>query len=824
MQFRIEGAVGGADDLRMLLRFFGNYLLRVSILILFAAVSFVPAPPTIAGVIPFAFWKQQGICSVTFSSNTTITSTAGYAGCDWTINNGVTVTIKLNTAININSLTMVSGSTLTHFACGTAGSACAGTVNLTVATDVFIDTGATINVTALGYLGGKQTGNSNGFPNTRGNVNMSGTRAGCHGGTDGPGITDECLTYDSVYAPTDFGTGGYGASSAMKGGTGGGVVRLNVAGNVTVNGTIVADGGPSGATSTSGGGGGGGSIWITCETFTSTSASAVLSAKGGSGNGTSAPSGGGGRIALYYNALGGTMAFDATHIVTSNAGYPYMAGSGTFLARQTAQTYGDLYIFGNGNSGYNSGHTYIGIHGNIGSFVSNTVLSYWTGRVATNWNFNSSELIGYPMVSNIGTLNPTVLTISANNATAGTNTVTIASGNLTTDTPAGADFALTNYQNTFDNVYVSNYASLYSYQLTVTGAMNVTGHSSLYVSKISAGSLSVSTSSNIQPLNADYYLSTADSVGVVSITTTGNLTIDSTSYISTDSMGYYGANEGWGQSTTQGTTYGYTATGGALEYSGGSHGGYGGYNSASPSNIPNPLSYDNPTNPVYGGSGGGSDATNYGGSGGGVVYLNIGGTLTVNGYISANGGAGSTNSGGGSGGSINITAGTITTTKSSGAILATGGAGSGTLSAGGGGGLVAITYGALGGTMAINNSLINVNGGAGISGAHGGSGILYAKMNSNAYSDIYFSNNNRLGNYLQTPFPQTGNANYNSINVLAGATAKQLSSVMSITSSATTVTGTNSTLYVPDNGTTGYGVWFVPGATTATGGGSIVEY
>lgn len=109
--------------------------------------------------------------------------------------------------------------------------------------------------------------------------------SGAHGGA----------TYGSATAPTDFGSGGgNGADTATGGSSGGGALRLSVAGTLSVNGNVSANG-DSGLQDDSGGGSGG-SVWITAGTLLG---SGSISAFGGDGVLYGGGGGGGGRIAIY---------------------------------------------------------------------------------------------------------------------------------------------------------------------------------------------------------------------------------------------------------------------------------------------------------------------------------------------------------------------------------------------------------------------------------------------------------------------------------------------------------------------------------------------
>lgn len=104
--------------------------------------------------------------------------------------------------------------------------------------------------------------------------------------------------YGSVTAPTDPGAGG-GNTTAAQNTIGGGVIRLEVSGAVTVSaqGSISADGSDA---QNYCGSGSGGSVWITCNTV---SGEGIISASAkDKASGSTAINSGGGRIALYYDS------------------------------------------------------------------------------------------------------------------------------------------------------------------------------------------------------------------------------------------------------------------------------------------------------------------------------------------------------------------------------------------------------------------------------------------------------------------------------------------------------------------------------------------
>lgn len=103
----------------------------------------------------------------------------------------------------------------------------------------------------------------------------------------------ESLAYGKFVESLDPGSPGGGTNA----GKGGGVILLNVTGDVEVNGIISANGGD--ATGSGSGGGSGGGIRISAQAIRG---SGAILARGGDGSGTGG-GGGGGRITLEHTSI-----------------------------------------------------------------------------------------------------------------------------------------------------------------------------------------------------------------------------------------------------------------------------------------------------------------------------------------------------------------------------------------------------------------------------------------------------------------------------------------------------------------------------------------
>jgi hypothetical protein len=162
---------------------------------------------------------------------------------------------------------------------------------LTVLSNVTIDASSVIAVDGKGFPQG--IGHGAGLSSAAGD----GSGAG-YGGMGGDSLTVPGGTnYGSATQPVDRGSGGgLGSGPTYTGGSqGGGAIRLNIGGTLTVDGGLSALGNPG--LQDNSGGGSGGSILINTRTLVG---SGYIAADGGEGELYGGGGGSGGRIAIYY--------------------------------------------------------------------------------------------------------------------------------------------------------------------------------------------------------------------------------------------------------------------------------------------------------------------------------------------------------------------------------------------------------------------------------------------------------------------------------------------------------------------------------------------
>ncbi len=169
--------------------------------------------------------------------------------------------------------------------------------------NVTVDVGASITAFARGYAGDEGPG-----------TGLAGSNYGGGGGHGGEGgragngeLSDGGVSYGSITEPEDFGSGGgQDVDNLYPGRRGGGAIRLDVGGTLTVNGFIEANGEGWQSNAASPGAGAGGSIWITAGSVAGTTGK--IQAVGGhslwsDGNDGYGGAGAGGRIAVYANSI-----------------------------------------------------------------------------------------------------------------------------------------------------------------------------------------------------------------------------------------------------------------------------------------------------------------------------------------------------------------------------------------------------------------------------------------------------------------------------------------------------------------------------------------
>ncbi len=209
---------------------------------------------------------------------------------------------------NFNSFNVVDGATLTlkgYYTTNTDGIGFKFNVN-----DFFVESGATINLTGQGYAGGDEAEDGSGL-----NPGIFDRYLGAGGGHGGQGKNSSSFDSLGGVANTspikhlDLGSGGSGASFGRVGGAGGGAIYINANDDVTINGSIIADGNAgTQRTSYGAGGGSGGSIFVTCEDFVG-GEYGIIAARGGAGgdggsSSTRGGGGGGGIIQILYRTSG----------------------------------------------------------------------------------------------------------------------------------------------------------------------------------------------------------------------------------------------------------------------------------------------------------------------------------------------------------------------------------------------------------------------------------------------------------------------------------------------------------------------------------------
>jgi hypothetical protein len=235
-------------------------------------------------------------------------------------------------------LSFPTGPTLNNLEVGTGGCLVVTNEQITITGSARVGTGGAIVADGTGYSG--TAGPGAGRYDSRLQLGSGGGYGG-FGGTP-PGSTSAYggAAYGSATSPLDRGSGGGGYSSYGSGGAGGGAIRMNVSGQLIVNGIISANGLPGLALGS--GGGSGGTVSLNVGTI---AGSGRISATGGDADGPGG-GGGGGRIALLY----GTNLFTGSLVAWGGNGSA-RGGAGTICLQSKNQSEKRILIDNGGQPG-----------------------------------------------------------------------------------------------------------------------------------------------------------------------------------------------------------------------------------------------------------------------------------------------------------------------------------------------------------------------------------------------------------------------------------------------------------------------------------------
>lgn len=262
--------------------------------------------------------------SITFTTDTQIgVGDATYDNQELVVNN---CTLTLDGAHRFTSLQLSGGAVLTH------SPAPAGEPNNRL--DLTIDGAMTIDATS------RVDGNFKGYGSAAGPgagiSDYSTPTGGGHGGPGGNGLyAAGSVSCGDLLAPTQPGSGGGNgpAHNPSNGGAGGGLVRLEVGGMLTVAGQLTANGESRLAS-----GGAGGAIHVNAGTL---AGNGSITANGGAAGYGLSGGGGGGRIAIYYDSSTFSGAMTALGGLSTGAN---SGGAGTLYTKASSQSVGDLRL------------------------------------------------------------------------------------------------------------------------------------------------------------------------------------------------------------------------------------------------------------------------------------------------------------------------------------------------------------------------------------------------------------------------------------------------------------------------------------------------
>jgi len=329
-------------------------------------------------------------------ASSAITSIQGYA--DLTLRNDGVLSYISPTTLSLGNILITNASLVIS---NTSGSAL-----IIDANNISVQNGGRISADRGGYASGSGVG-----AGKAGSAYIYAGSGGGNGGCGGAAISNSVVGgaggYEPYFEATEAGSGGGGESPYSIGGTGGGVIELNVSGTLALNGSLSANGG-NGAGS-GGGGGSGGSLQLEIGSLTG---SGLISANGGSGVDGTGGGGGGGVISITFEQGIYSNLFNGTMTAYGGGGWTN-GGAGTIFIKTNSTELATLIVDNGGNPGTNTP---------INSSSSSYSLIVRNGAIAAlpddPENFSSLLITSnawlVPIVSQPGALGEVYLTLSGN--------------------------------------------------------------------------------------------------------------------------------------------------------------------------------------------------------------------------------------------------------------------------------------------------------------------------------------------------------------------------------------------------------------------------
>jgi hypothetical protein len=306
-----------------------------------------------------------------------------------TVTNGALVTVGGGSTISVAGSMLVTGnSNIIVQSANTAAQVngvWAGTGGTIQAGSLEVDAGSAISADGQGYNAVEGPGAGA----------LGSTNGGSYGGAGGGQAVG--TTYGSATAPMDLGSGG--GVYQGTGTSGGGAIRIIVAGTFTNNGIVSAN-----APAVYGfvGGSAGGSVYVTSGTLTG---SGTFNADGGGNASTYGSGGGGGRVAVYYNNAASFTGFTGSTatgpaVVPGNGGSSGANGTVGFfdasVPNYNLATYQNFTIPGGTSATYNAVAVSAGALLTIGGGAALTLNNSLTvnGTVVAQSQNNTAQING----------------------------------------------------------------------------------------------------------------------------------------------------------------------------------------------------------------------------------------------------------------------------------------------------------------------------------------------------------------------------------------------------------------------------------------------